>query len=446
MERVVSYLSNAMEIEGRRKPGRGAIPEAIAKLQRLLGNDVLYLPWPLGKKGTKRKWKGFTSARMSDPKYLKLFTKNINIGIAQGTISNGVCSIDIDDNDEVEGFIALNPKLANSLRSKGARGCNIWFRVPSDPPASKRITTTNGQKWGELRGNGSQTIIHGRHPSGSEYRLIVEASPVEIAIEDIRWPDHVLNPFSKNESNTLGDRSCTEETDDTEATKDTQDTNVSQEIVDGANYRFTGIEDAVNFALPSEKHTNHGRLFFLARAVKTLEKQQAHSFSPDERRRIFDLWYCKAKPYLREHQSKEAYLIELLNAYKAAKFPIGAADSEAWNNALRNPLPPDFLSHFDQPEIRLVIAFCVELQRNAGDAPFFLSCRTVQKFLNQKTHTTAASWLRALVTDEVLDEVEKGNATTGKASRYKLTVSAESKLVSLGHISLPGRCDDDLPF
>jgi hypothetical protein len=118
---------------------------------------------------------------MSDPKYLKLFTtKNINIGIAQGAVSNGLCSIDIDVDNEVETFIGLNPRLATSLRSKGARGCNIWFRVPSDPPITKKLITITGKKWGELRANGSQTIIHGRHPSGCEYRLMVEAPPVEI--------------------------------------------------------------------------------------------------------------------------------------------------------------------------------------------------------------------------------------------------------------------------
>ena len=435
-------------MDGRHKPDRAAMPEVMAKLQCLLGNDVLYLPWPLGTKGTKRKWKHFTSAKMSDPRYLKRFTtKNINIGIAQGTVSNGLCSIDIDVDDEVEGFLALNSPLATSLRTKGERGCNIWFRVPLDPPDTKRITTNDGQKWGELRGNGSQTIIHGKHPSGCDYRVIIEEPPVEIAIKDIRWPDHVLNPVSRNNSNSPPYGSCTEETHDTEATKDTQVTDVSQEIiVDGAACRFTGVEDAVDFALPSQKHSNHDHLFLLARAVKTLEKQQGHPFSTDERREIFGLWYDKAKPYLRKHHSKEAYMIEFLNAYKAAKYPIGAADSEAWNNALRNPLPTDFLPHFAQSEIRLVIGFCLELQRNAGDAPFFLSCRTLQKFLHHKTHTTSASWLRALVADEVLDEVEKGNTTTGKASRYKLTVSAQSKLDSLGHISSPVQSDDDLPF
>src|SRR5262252_9737798 len=117
-----------MELDG---PDRAAIPEIIADLQCLLGNDVLFLPWRFGTKGTKRRWKNLTSAKMNDPRYLKLFTKKINVGIAQGVVSNGLCSIDIDVDDEVEGFVALNPKLANSLRSKGARGCNIWFRVRS---------------------------------------------------------------------------------------------------------------------------------------------------------------------------------------------------------------------------------------------------------------------------------------------------------------------------
>lgn len=403
----------------------GGTPKTVVKLQRLVGDHVLFLAWPLGKKGTKRRWKHLTSAVMKDSKYLKLFT-NKNIGIAQGAVSNGLCSIDIDLDDEVEGFIALNPKLANSLRSKGRRGCNIWFRVLGDAPNTKKITATAGEKWGELRGNGSQTVIHGKHPSGCDYRLIVEAPPVEIAVESIRWPEHVLNPFSKNDSVSLVNRSCTEETDDT------QETEVSQEIVDDAYFKFKGIEDAVDFALPGEKHLNHDHLFILARAVKTLERQQGHPFSPDERRRVFDLWYEKAKPYLRDHQSKSDYMIEFLNAYKAAKFPIGAVDLESWGRATRNPLPADFLPHFEQPEVRFVIGFCVELQRNAGGEPFFLSCRTLQRLLNHKTHTTAASWLRALVVDEILDEVEKGNATTEKASRYKLTVSTRHKLESSG--------------
>jgi hypothetical protein len=122
-----------MKTEERHKANRVAKPKIVAKLQKLVGNDVLFLAWPVGTKGTRRRWKRLTSAKMSDAKYLKRFTsKNINIGIAQGAVSNGLCSIDIDVDNEVETFIGLNPRLATSLRSKGARGCNVWFRAPGD--------------------------------------------------------------------------------------------------------------------------------------------------------------------------------------------------------------------------------------------------------------------------------------------------------------------------
>jgi hypothetical protein len=133
-------------------------------------------------------------------------------------------------------------------------------------------------------------------------------------------------------------------TDETDATKDTE---ASQVVVDGGDCRFKNVEEAVSFALPSEKHSNHSHLFLLARAVKTMEKQRGTLFSPAKRRKFFDLWYEKAKPYLRKRQTKSDYMIEFLNSYKSAKFPIGAADSRAWDKALENPLPIGFLPHFE---------------------------------------------------------------------------------------------------
>ena len=71
---------------------------------------MLLLPWPLGKKGTKRKWKHLTLEAMSDPAYLAKLAKG-NIGVAQGSKSNGLCSIDIDHDDEIDGFCGLIPRL-----------------------------------------------------------------------------------------------------------------------------------------------------------------------------------------------------------------------------------------------------------------------------------------------------------------------------------------------
>ena len=133
---------------------------------------------------------------MSDPVYIaKLGTGNI--GVSQGEVSNGLCSIDLDIDDEVESFLALNPKLATSLRTKGERGCNVWFRVIGEFQRTTKIKTSDGNNWGEFRADGSQTIIYGKHPSGCDYTFVVEAPPATVKLTEIVWPECVIDPFSK---------------------------------------------------------------------------------------------------------------------------------------------------------------------------------------------------------------------------------------------------------
>ena len=179
-----------------KKAGQQITPAIVAKLQALIGYNVLLLHWPLGSKAAPKRWKHLRLDVMSESSYLaKLGTGNI--GVVQGDVSNGLCSIDLDVDDEVEGFLALNPKLATSLRTKGERGCNVWFRATGESHRTMKIKTSEGAYWGEFRANGSQTIIYGRHPSGCDYRFLVEAPPAEISLSEIVWPQHVIDPFSK---------------------------------------------------------------------------------------------------------------------------------------------------------------------------------------------------------------------------------------------------------
>jgi hypothetical protein len=175
--------------------GQGSGPAIVTRLQTLIGYDTLLLPWPLGSKGTRRRWKHLTFDAMSDPTHLAKLAIG-NIGVAQGDVSNGLCSIDLDIEGEVEVFLALNPKLATSLRTKGKRGCNVWFRATGESHRTIKIETSDGAHWGEFRANGSQTILYGRHPSGCDYRFLVEAPPVEISVSEIVWPPDVIDPFS----------------------------------------------------------------------------------------------------------------------------------------------------------------------------------------------------------------------------------------------------------
>lgn len=81
---------------------------------------------------------------------------------------------------------------------------------------------------------------------------------------------------------------------------------------------------------------------------------------------------------------------------------------------------PEAAQDYEQVEIHRLIAMCRELQRLAGDGPFYLACRTAGRLL-EVGHDTAARWLKLLVMDEILDEVEKGGqpGTAYKASRYR---------------------------
>jgi Bifunctional DNA primase/polymerase, N-terminal len=252
----------SLDEDGRpRKFGRssGRFPR-VARLRKLLGNDVLLLPWPLGCKGTRRKWGHFTLAKMAEVTFLRQL-KEGNIGVALGSKSGGVCSIDFDSDAWVDAFLAANPALQRSLRTRGARGCNLWVRCAGIYPATGYLKSNGGEDVGEWRATGSQTIISGKHPSGCKYSIIVEAPPAEIGYEDIVWPTGLIPP----KFNQLGPPGAhlTEETDETQ---ETQKQGGLESPFFWKAQKIRTIEDLV-FAW------NHGLLFHFARGLVRFEQQ-----------------------------------------------------------------------------------------------------------------------------------------------------------------------------
>ncbi len=151
-----------------------------------LGPHVLLLPIRRGTKKPTGKWRHLTIADMANTKHLAKLNRASNIGVALGEVSNHLCSIDIDDDAQVEPFLELNPFLKDTLCSKGKRGCNYWVRLVGDYPGTHQIKV--GRKnIGEFRANGAYTVIHGTHPEEMTYRIINEAAPIEIAYDSIKW-------------------------------------------------------------------------------------------------------------------------------------------------------------------------------------------------------------------------------------------------------------------
>jgi hypothetical protein len=116
------------------------------------------------------------------PLYYKVELEKGNIGILQGRPSQGLVSIDIDADEDVEAFVKLNPELENTLQTRGARGRNFWFRVPYDKDTEIKSFDAfrNGVKVYEFRADGRQTVVFGKHPSGKNYEILNLAPIVEV--------------------------------------------------------------------------------------------------------------------------------------------------------------------------------------------------------------------------------------------------------------------------
>src|SRR6476660_5983130 len=97
---------------------------AVGPLQRLgalLGDDVFFVPceW-----GTKRPLVTYVERPFEATKteaYKSVFTLDpTNVAVFLGKASGGLCAIDFDADEDLAAFLALNPKLETTTRSRGS--------------------------------------------------------------------------------------------------------------------------------------------------------------------------------------------------------------------------------------------------------------------------------------------------------------------------------------
>lgn len=383
---------------------------------------------------------------MGDPKYLAELELG-NIGVVLGSKSGGLCSIDIDDDDEVQPFLAVNPKLQGSLRSKGHRGCNIWVRMVGDYPRSSKITDFKGDAWGEWRANGNQTIIDGKHPNGMDYQLLVEAPPVQISYHEIVWPKNINNPpalsgLKHDYTEGIEGIKDSDGLDGTEVTNDTAEIiscKVSSSLENHQDLSLPPVpqgfapktvKEILPYCTPTCGHTNHWHIFQLARGMLNLKEYLGRKLTEAELKDAFGIW-CAANKFLRPELSKEEYWVEFWNSYHAAKVPLGQEGlNEAWRRAQERSLPPEAIES-QTPLIQRLIALCYQLQLIHGMEPFFLSCRQFSTLINgERSKETVAGWLNYLVHEGILRIALKGGPKTMQATRfyYASLVSLEQQL------------------
>ena len=138
----------------------------LARIYELFESAVLTIV-PLREKGPKDQQWHLSFAQTQQPEYqgqlLVTAERGGNIGVEEGPPS-GLVAININLDSEVDVFFALNPALKDTLTTRGASGCSLWYRPLGEYPV---LRVSSGKKIpdsyiavAEFRGGGgSHSII-----------------------------------------------------------------------------------------------------------------------------------------------------------------------------------------------------------------------------------------------------------------------------------------------
>jgi P4 family phage/plasmid primase-like protien len=192
------------------KTGGSAKSISIGLLAALLPLGAVLIPISLGEKGpTWKGWQKTTYGAMATPDFekrlLNAANRGGNIGVILGKASQDLVAIDVDDDALVEVFLTLNPKLKDTLRTRGSKGCQIWIQITDDkyPEAYfcwNRGAKENALEWrcSGINENGEhvtfQSVIAGVHPNGNNYQILNQQKVIKISYYDLVWPDWIKDP------------------------------------------------------------------------------------------------------------------------------------------------------------------------------------------------------------------------------------------------------------
>ena len=342
----------------------------VNELRELLGNDVLLLHCKYRTKRPAGKWKELTVNAMADPAYLARLQTG-NIGVALGQTSGGLCSLDIDSDDEFDAFVKQNEAICQTLATRGARGGNLWWRLQGVYPRLTPIKRA-GVPWGEWRSDGAQTIICGQHPAGGQYRFLQRLKPLVIGFSQIKWPSNMTPRLCIEPGEGVTESTQPTEfpksPESTERTDDTDETDVNRSG-NGVRLLLSTVktfEQALAAARTSLPGHNHERLFTLARGVKAVELTLGRPASETELRDLFNRWFAAAKPHLKKELSMDDYWFEFMEGYENVKHPLGTGVIEAaWIKTLTCAVPVE-ANQFEDMSLRRVVCLCRELWISRG--------------------------------------------------------------------------------
>ncbi len=311
-----------------------------------------------------------------------------NLGVSLGLVSDGLCTIDLDDDNCADVFFKANPKLANGLITKGQRGCNVWVKVVGDYPPTRKF------RWGEWRADGAHTVICGIHPEGPSYTCVSENEPVTINFEEIIFPfDDTPSLSNTKVSHNIEFCNRTKKEERVEEGGDNHINQLYRKLVQP-------------YIRPYRKTRNLN----LVKSVSFLFYNVSPEIAVELGMEIYDRYQSVWNDSRERHEYECRHLIESMER----DFPGG--------------LPSNFSKVFESLTENGKIAFriCRSLQKK-GRGKFFLSGPELQQRMGLAYQNKAYRLIKILEEMRVISCVKKGSYSRRQGSEYRWILRPANK-------------------
>ena len=389
------------------------------------------IPVPQGKKKAAARWKGYQKKRPGLPQLKRWFLKaDNNIGVIMGDASDGLVCRDFDHVEEYDMWAAQCPKLAATLPTgMSGRGYHVFATASLEHVRDVRMNIGKSGGTGDIkvqRGElrcdlGCYTILPPSwHPNGRQYQWKVPLTaekPPEIDIFDALFyvspltTTHATESTEENREH-RGAQRAQKRTEEIEGEKKKH----SKTNPDSEPLTWGGpVHEAIIDSIPDGPGKRHRQVFELARGLKAIP--ELADKKAGELRLYVKAWHEQSIDNIATKPFTETW-IDFLKAWPRVKYPKGEDLMTAiFERASLQPIP-EVAQEYDQRSLQLLVALCRELQRSAGDGPFYLSCRTAGRLLGID-HTTASRWLFLMCSDGILEVAGLGDRARLIARRYR---------------------------
>lgn len=344
----------------------------------------------------------------TDPKKIRAWKwETANVGIATGRES-GLLVLDIDPrNGGLDGMEALQKELGRLpggpvVETSGA-GCHLYFTHPEGE--IRKFLEADGV---DIKTDGGLVIAPPSiHPSGEEYRWA--ARPQDKPPPDLpqSWVRRLAAPAVTKTAETTKD------------IRRPRKTTRRRKTPPGGLDELKFVDQCIQKTLPQKRGKRHHELFRLARYLQG--HREVAQWPLARFRPIVDRWYELAVEILGAeaiNATADENWWDFSEGWGQVKYPGEEGLMTILLERAKQAEPPAVAREYQSPETRLLIALCRELQREAGDQPFFLATTTIEKHLGLD-RMRAWRWLQGLVRDGVLECVDPGSSKQRRPGQFR---------------------------